>query len=571
MSGSAQVEETHWDALSMHAELARLTVLRARFRIARTLQRMRSPRRIVATSLAILFFALYMLNGVFVLSARAPADPERLRLWLSGGMVIYAIYHAVRCAWAANVPELELTPAEQIWLGGAPIKRSSLALHHLASIVTSACLKTGLLAVVLARDTAHLELLIVGVLTSLVLLEIVRLIIQRIAAGMTGRARRRLRVAVSAIAAAVILQLVARIAAVTPAGAPTLAYVLTGFQSLGQTAASDTIQYLSLPWIVPAQLAVTESYQWLTAVQLIAAAASVPLAILVLVRVDGWTTAKLQRREQERLLAGQFITGERTSPRSSVASDGASAWDQLWRRLPAWAKDGVAVASRQAVSVGKYKGTVFCSFLIPFLLCVSPLLTGQVTEQWLFVVGGIALCTMLLAPPALRIDFRRDLRRMLLLQGMPVRPLSMVVGQLALPILITVAFQLSTLVVAAAVTAPGLSQIALWSGMLTALAVFTFATENALFLAFPHHEHSEGVAMMVRAKLTFLGKAAVILGALGLLGVWALVCRQLPEWAATPVLVAGAIAATWSVAVAAILVCAYCWRRFDLTLDVPPQ
>ena len=95
-----------WDNLPTHLELARLTATRGRFRVLRMLHRIRSPRRIIATSLAGLFFLLYLLNGIFILSAREPADPERLCLWLSGGMVIYAIYHCVRCAWSENVADL---------------------------------------------------------------------------------------------------------------------------------------------------------------------------------------------------------------------------------------------------------------------------------------------------------------------------------------------------------------------------------------------------------------------------------------------------------------------------------
>ncbi len=65
------MDDRRWDGIYLHWQLANLTTWRAKFRIARTLRRIRSPRRIVATSLAVLFFALYLLNGIFILSARA--------------------------------------------------------------------------------------------------------------------------------------------------------------------------------------------------------------------------------------------------------------------------------------------------------------------------------------------------------------------------------------------------------------------------------------------------------------------------------------------------------------------
>ena len=309
-----------WDRLATHIELARITAKRGRFRLKRTLDRVRSPRRIIATSLAVTFFALYLLNGIFILSAREAADPERLRLWLSGGMVLYAIYHCVRCAWTSRVEDLELTPAESLWLGGAPIRRSSLAVYHVGNMIVPATLKTALLAVVLARDVRHLELLAAGIFTSLVLLEIVRLMVARWAAGVSSERRRQFRFVLTSVAAAVGLQVIANLLAMTPVGSPTWLYVLNGFRALGQTAACDVVQWISLPWIAAAHLTVTDGYQATTLLQLLGAAAVLPLAILVLVHIDAWSNAKRHRREQRRLESNDFRTRQSTT--SSVISNG---------------------------------------------------------------------------------------------------------------------------------------------------------------------------------------------------------------------------------------------------------
>ncbi len=560
-----------WDGPATQLQLARLTAVRGRFRIRRTLNRMRSPRRIIATTLAVAFFLLYLLNGIFILSAREPADPERLRLWLSGGMVLYAIYHCVRCAWSKNIVDLQLTSAESLWLGGAPLKRSSLAVYHVGNMIIPAMLKTLLLAVVLAQDVAHLELLLIGVFTSLVLLEIVRLTIARWVAGFDQRHRRVFRSAVTLVAVAVCVQVITRVLAATPAGSATSIYVVNCFASLGRAAACDMVQWLSIPWIAAAHLAVTDHYQPINALQLLAAASVLPLAIATLARVDAWSISKRHKREQRLLGEGQFQT--RQMHQQDWSQRTANRFDSfVAKAIPHYATDAFAVISRQWVSVRRYQATILFSFAGPMLICLSPLMTGQVTEQWFYVVGGIALCTMLLAPPALRLDFRRDLRRMLLLRSLPIKPLSMVVGQLSLPVLITWVFQWVTIAIAAVVTEPGWSQLLLWTGMLNALAVFTFAAENALFLAYPHHERSEGVAMMVRAKLTFLGKATVIAIALGLLVAWVTLCRSLlPESIAAAAFVMGALAATWTIAAAAVIAATFCWQRFDLAGDTPPE
>ncbi len=560
-----------WDALETHHQLGRLIVARSGFRIRRTLDRIRSPRRLLATSLAVAFFVIYLLNGIFILSAREPADPDRLRLWLSGGMVIYALYHCLRCAWSSDTRDLELTDAESLWLGGAPIQRSSLAIYHVGTMILPAVLKTLLLAVVLSRDVQHLELMLVGVCSSLVLLEISRLIIARWTVAFDETQRRRFRVTISLVAFALGAQLIARIMAGTPAGSAFWVYLLNGFRALGQLASSEVIQWLSLPWIPAAHLSVTDHYQWLTIAQLLASAAVLPVAIWTLVRVDARSSRKQHRCEQERLAAGRFETAASSS--EVIIFGSSSRWHRWADRLvPEWLQDAGAVVSRQWVSVKRYRATIAFSFVIPMLLCLSPLVTGQVTEQWFYVVGGIALCTMVLAPPALRLDFRRDLRRMLLLRSLPVKPLSMVLGQVALPIAITWIFQWITIVVAVMVTRPSWDQVILWTSLLNALAVFTFAAENALFLAYPHHERSEGVAMMIRAKLTFLGKGTVIALALAGLVAWAMLCRGiLPNGYADAAFVGGAIATTWCMASVAVAAATICWRRFDAGADIPPQ
>jgi uncharacterized membrane protein len=102
--------------------------------------------------------------------------------------------------------------------------------------------------------------------------------------------------------------------------------------------------------------------------------------------------------------------------------------------------------------------------------------------------------------------------------------------------------------------------------------VFTFAAENALFLAYPHHEHAQGFAMVVRANVMFLGKATLIAMAVGLLLVWVSVCQIIcNEATSVPVYVGGAILGTWAMAAVAVAITAWCWQRFDICHDLPPE
>lgn len=557
---------------SSHRHLIWLTIRRGIFRLRRAAHRMRSPRRIVASAIAIIFLCAYVLNGFVILASRRTADPESLRLWLSGGMVLYLIYHAVRCVWTDKQVDMEFTAAEDLWLGGAPLKRSTLAAYKVNTVLFSALLKTFFLVIALAPDVQHAGLLAVGVFAALVLLETVRMIWQRLVGGLSRRHLIGARIALSAVAATAIIQFFAQLVSITPPGSEPGLYVLNSFRAIGGIASCDAVQWLSMPWRPAALLATTGPISTHTAVQLLASVMLVPFAIIALVRADGWAEASILIREQTRLAAGNYQSDAELRSDAGTLVDHDTLADRIEACFPTRMHDSVALVWRQALSVRRYSGTILFSFFVPTLLCLSPLLTGRVGNQWAFVLAGIALCTMLLAPPALRLDFRRDLKRMLLLRALPLRPIHAVFGQLTLPVLITIAFQWTSLAIAALVVEPGWSQVIGWGGMLSALAVFTFATENALFLAYPHHENAQGFGMVVRANVMFLGKATLIAAAVGALLVWVTICKSLfGDDFSSSVYVLGSVAGTWLMAACALMVTAWCWSRFDISADLPPE
>jgi len=563
--------DAQWDSIYIHRQLAWLAFKRNCFRAERFLQRLRSPRRLIATSLVVLFFSFYVINGIFILSARAATDPLHLRLWLSGGMVLYMVYHMVKCAWSTTRLDLELSEAETLWLGNSPICRSTLAVYHVGNLLLPAALKTMMLSILLARDVNFPLLLMIGTFTSLMLLEMVRLTLGRLVSGMRGRQRWWFRMITTSTAMVLVIQLLAFVHALTPSGSPMWLYVINSFRGLGELASTPMIQFLSTPWIAAAYLAVTESLQPLSALQLLAALGIFPLSVILLVKADRWSLGQEQKNEVSRLSEGRYETRD-SQPQIYSGPKTNRLLNSLESFTPGIAQDALNLIFRQAISVRHYRLNIAFSLLLPTVLCLSPLFMGRIIEQWFYVVGGIALCTILLAPPALRIDFRRDLKRMVLLRSLPVKPFSMVVGQLTLPILITWAFQLTTLTIAALVIQPGWEQLVLWTGMLFGLAVVTFATENALFLAYPHHQRNEGIAMMLRTKLTFLGKGTVIVIALCLLVLWATLCRSLlPEPFASGCYVLGSIIATWIAALLGLATTTLCWRRFDVSIDTPPE
>lgn len=581
-SVTGKIESTTWrDSLSIHRQMAYLTWQRAKFRSLRLIRRMRSPRRILATTIALLFVGAYIINSLFFMASRTTADPERLRLWLSGGMSLYLIYHATRCVWTRRQEDLELCAAEQLWLGGAPLQRSTLAVYFVYNIIVSAMMKTSLLVIVLARDVTNAWMLALGVFVSLLLLELIRLVWQRWTSGLSDSQRQSMRIGVSLIAGAVIVQFIGHLVSITPPGSAPAQYVLNSFRAIGLVASSDAIQWISLPWLASSSLTVVNEISIRAMALLVIAVTSTVAAVKFIIVADQWSTRAILDREKQRLATDQNIEcgssvqqiDASTRNLNRLRSIVGVKFGQIARRwLPGQLSDASALVWRQSICVRRYYATILFSFAVPVGLCLSPLLTGRVKNQWSFVVGGIALCTMLLAPPALRIDFRRDLKRMLLLRSLPIRPFSTVVGQLTLPVMITLAFQTFTLLVAAAITKPGWDQLIVWSGMLSALAVGTFAAENGLFLTYPHHERAQGLGMVIRANVVFLAKVTFIVLSIVVLLVWLQMCKTaFPEFLQTPIYVSGAIIGTWTAALIALVTAAWCWRRFDLSSDLPPE
>lgn len=575
------IRPTTWDHWGTHRQLIGLTRQRCVFRFRRMIGRYTSPRHWLSTALSVAFFAAYLMYGVLVLSSREPAGSDRLRLWLSGGMVLYVLYHSMKCVWASRIDDLELTAAESLWLGGAPLQRSTLAVFHLLDVVNATAMKTLLLSVVLYVDVTYVPILLLALFVSLLQLEAIRLILQRVRSGLSSRELGRVRTGASLVVVAAGLLFLTRLIEKTPYGSPPVFYFLHAFHSLGDLAATPIIQTLAFPWFHSSRLAVVDSIDAASLGLLMGTLAVIPLSILLLVRTDRW--ANLRRREQDtdRLTSHRTLRADVTQVDDGNVSVRPTTFDRVegWlNRCHVWPVSApafqqfIAVVVRQGISIRRYKGEISFSLLMPTLLCLSPLLTDHTRQPWFFVVGGIVMCTVLLAPPALRLDFRRDLKRMLLLRGLPVSATALVLGQVFLPVLVTVCFQALVLLTAASVLQVGWYQATFWAVVLPSVAIVTFALENTLFLLYPHHEKTQGIAMMLRTKLMFLGKTTLILLGVAALMTWSLLTKSLITPAVQPVVLLSGV--TFGMTLLALVCLAstrWAWTHFDLSSDLPPE
>ena len=580
--------------LSRHtiAALWDFETVRVETRVVRFLARIRSPRNALSTGFAIVFVGLYLLFGLTVLARRDVVDPVRLQAWLSGGMVCYAIFHSIKYAFASPKDDRRtgdpMSPASSLWIGGGPLPRHMVAFHEVVALVPATAIKTSLLCVVLFRDVPSITCLWIGVFVALFTLEWIRRLASLVVDALNHREVKVIRFAAGLVAIAVFAQIGMFAWMRTPAGSDPAVYLASAISELAQYAMSGPVQWLAFALQPASHLAVLQPFEFATQVfsseQLVvhgmillaATFGSLSAIMYSYAKLDRWSIERRHVNEQERLLAWDATHRKKLdriheSNRSFRWSDLAASFLQFDPGLH-------AISMRQWNCIARYKWNVLISFAIPMSLSLSPLLTsdadfaGQDTKQWIFVIGGIALSTLLLAPPALQIDFRRDLKRMSLLRSFPLSALSLCGGMLFIPVVITTLFQWSTLAIAFTISPLPPTQAIWLAAVLPSLALTTFALENALFLSFPHHVHDQGIAMVIRAKVTFLWKGLVLaIFPLLLYFLIAFCAAFIPEPFGTWIVYLGSTLGFWLVAAASVAVCVWAWRRFDPITDSPVE
>jgi hypothetical protein len=538
--------------------------LRTKARFHRGIQRLLSPRRIFATLVATIFLALYAINGVLIVMTRQPVEPDTMVVWLGGAMVLYAMFHLVRASWQEPVTRLGLSEAESLWIGRSPIPDFVLVLYRIACIAPSTWIKCLLISVVMLCDVSSPLRLVTGLFLSLMVLESLRMIADLVGGSLSKKGRLATRCAATAMAIALLLQIIAQMVNASAGATHPLALLAAFSTAIAETTDGAMVRSLAVVWQPMTQLAMASDWGLPTVINFGLSILILLMSFATVVCIDFWAKRHQAGVERLRLNVLRISQHEHTRGQATGAQPSRMPLKSLGG-LPHLRGIGPLIA-RQWVGVIRYRWTIMVSLGVPALLSLSPLWTSP-NAGLLHVAAWVAVATILLAPPALRIDFRRDIGRMWLLKSLPISPLAMTVGQILLPSAITIVFQTLVVALACCLTPVSPAAVLLLLGVLSGFAVFSFALENAVFLTFPHQQKQEGLAMMVRTKLVFLGKG-LLLGVAGFAFVgWVTFCNAMN--CTTVTLVLTLVLSSWSFAAAAILLTSRCWRRFDMRLDSP--
>lgn len=172
---------------------------------------------------------------------------------------------------------------------------------------------------------------------------------------------------------------------------------------------------------------------------------------------------------------------------------------------------------RQLLGVNHYRSTVLAAMIVPGILALAPAFNSKTDLGMMQQMVLLVSCySFLLLPTAFKFDFRRDLDRMAVLKAIPAKSMTIVWGQVAVPVWLTSLFQLALLLVAMTINPYPIGYLISAMAILVPCNVFIFGVENLMFLLYPYRVSEEGLRVFLRTILAFTAKGILMAVGMGL-------------------------------------------------------
>ena len=565
-------------AIGLHASLFQLSQFLATAKFKMALRRLATPRRIILSIVAIVLGAIWIGQAVAGVLFRPAADPAKMMVWIPLGLMSYAIWNTIKTVCRTPIEPFEWTPTEREMLIGAPFGREQIVGFRLYSIVCAGVLKAICFSLVMLPDIRVWPAALIGMLLALVLIDLLRMLIEVIAYGMTDRQFLWLRGAVLALATGAGLSALIS-ASCLPVSAHDSAWpapfgfaisILDALIALHNTAPG---WLLMRPFAMFGQLILCQATDWSCLISMAGCLLAVTLIGRLLFIVDAAMITRRRVRAQQVFDRLPRTTKTRPAGRADAMPTGQTKL-RFAHRL-----GGIGTLFwLQYRGMVRYRTTLLLSLILPGFLSLLPLFTQTDNNQMLFqVVGSLAFYSFVLLPAALRFDFRRDVDRLVVMKALPFSPTAMTIGQLAAPVAACTLFQLVVLAIAWILRPYGIGLLLLAIAVLLPVNMLIFCVENLIFLLYPYRPNQEGIGVFLRSILTFTAKSVIFF--LGLVGTILLVltagaiARQIP-WGDYPTRVILIFSVgMWSVLVLNVLFFGWMLRRalvqFDCSQDTP--
>jgi hypothetical protein len=498
---------------TFHPATFQLLSLQSRGRRRRIWRRFRQPRRLLLSAVACVLAIAWLGNAAITVWLRESASPETLRALLSIGLAVYAVWHLAKAAFFRPESPFDWTPAERDLLAPMPLLPRDLVAYQLASVTVTTILKAGLFTLLLLPDLRCLPLGLIGLLLAMLMLEMLRMAVEIATWGMS-------RLAYLAYRALVVTGLVA--------GGVAIGVVIVRENAFERINVGDGLLdrmleilvqvngsvfgYVALPFRPFVDLILANSVSAANIGLVVAASAIVGGCGAAVVGLYSVMARRVARRERRGYGAGRRGAALVARGLLSERQTGMSAPRLM--RIPHWGGAG-ALAWRQLVGARRHWGSLLTAMIAPaFAACAPCFVIADPQIALLVTAATVAFYTFLLLPTAIRFDFRRDLDRLAILKGLPIKPSAAVIGQVLAPVLIATLFQSVVLAIAIVARSLPAHQLIIAMLIMVPFNVLVFGFDNLIYLLYPYRMQQEGLEIFFRTMLTFTGKG--LLFALGL-------------------------------------------------------
>lgn len=531
-------------------------------------------RRFILSLTAVLLAAVWLANAIVSILYREPLDPEAFRRTIPLGLLVYAIWHFVKNAFKRPDVPIEWTPAEIELLMGSPFTQRDRLVYRFATIFNSVLVKALCFAILMGPDLPSWLAGFLGVLLALLFVDLWKLLVEHIAWGVDDRVYRFYRYgsavlvtgfAISALTLTMCNSHIWQFGS-TPAAIGFAKLFLTSAASLRETYVGLVLES---PFHLFSQVILASELSVVNVLCFTSTNALVALMICLVLHADPRCNEARLRREQAGYQAGWNIQAD--THHSNPCSFRIP-------RLSAWGGMGPLVW-RQIKGAANYRASLLFALAVPSALACLPAFAYDNTNMILLnVVGALVFYSFILLPTALKFDFRRDLDRFPILKSLPLNPLTIVMGQLATPVLIASLFQIVVFMLVNLFHTLPLYMMVTSVILLIPLNILIFAIENLIFLLFPYRVAQEGFAVFLRSTLTFTAKGILFLAALIYFVAWAFTVDNLTATVNESLSLncdhrlVFAVGIWLSIAAASlcmVLSVARAFQRFDVSQDIP--
>jgi hypothetical protein len=564
-----------------HPALLQLMKFQTRGKLRRVATAFTSRRKIVLSILAVLLGCVWLGQTIAAILLRESADPDKLMVWLPVSLFLYSVFHLIKIGCRKPIEPFDWTAAEKQILHAAPITRVQLVTYRLVSYFAAIAMKAACFSIVMIPDLPNILFGFVGMLIGLSLIDLVRIFLEQIAwvASQSG-SKYWIRVRSAMLIPSLAFVIYAFVQTFCSAG---FANVVTSpnpldliqyfLATVGEISNQPVIWFLMLPWKATVSVVMCDGPSASLLANLTGLFALLSAMIYLVFRTDTASDRFLNRRSSAKNVNGNIA--------KSLAAQSATNNHQLKknRRIHSGLGGIRAIAWYQFKGAMHYKSALMFSLAIPTLLCCLPLLANHIgvapiMDSTLNLIGGIVFYSFLLLPPALMLDFRRDASRLAVWKSIPIRPMSLTIGQVIVPVVLMSIFQGAVLLIAVFAGSMSAMMLLIWP-LLIPMNVFIIGMENAIFLMHPTRRNQEGIEVFLRTILTFTGKGVLFAVGLALALGWAFlsirISHLLPwkEFSGPLLFGAGVWVAMGMMAWGSLKFCARLFQRIDVSQDLP--